>query len=212
MQNAFLATEALSANGAPIDAPTLPALVELVDCLSFGIAVINPHGALIHASRVATTMLHDPESPLQVRDGHLTASAIHDSAPLHKAIANGCRGQRSALVLGAAQRETDVSVLPLGDLAPPISHIALIFSQATQPSHLTLFHFARIYKLTHSEERLLGILCGGTPVKEAAVELGCTANTARTHIRHLLEKTGQTSLRTLTSRVARLPPIAARVT
>lgn len=211
MLNQTSATESLNASRAAAGAPTLPALVELVDCLSFGIAVVDPQGALIHASRIAKRMLHDRESPLQLRDGLLEATSPNDAAPLQKAIARGCRGQRSALVIGAPQRETDVSVLPLGDLAPPVNHIALMFSQASPTSHLTLFHFARTYKLTRSEECLLRILCDGTPVKEAAAELGCTPNTARTHIRHLLEKTGQPTLRTLTSRVARLPPVAARM-
>lgn len=206
------------ASGADIVLPStilgqteLPALIELLDALAFGIAVVDPQRALLHASRMAFAMLGNTGNALQVCDGRLETSTKQDTAALQKAITSSCRGNRAVLVIGVPQRETDIAILPLGDGSTPITRTALVFAQGAPTNRLSLYYFARNYGLTHAEERLLAILSDGTPVKEAAAKLGCTPNTARTHVRHLLEKTGQASLRTLTSRVARLPPMAGRI-
>lgn len=189
----------------------LPALIELLDTLAFGIAVVDTHRTLLHASRMAFAILGDTGSSLLLHNGRLETPTAQDTASLQKAITASCQGRRGVLVIGEPQRETDIAILPLGDATMPITRTALVFAQGAPTSRLSLYYFARNYGLTHAEERLLAILCDGTPVKEAAAELGCTPNTARTHVRHLLEKTGQASLRALTSRVARLPPMAGRM-
>jgi DNA-binding CsgD family transcriptional regulator len=46
------------------------------------------------------------------------------------------------------------------------------------------------YALTAAEEKVLNGLVRGRTPEEAAAELGITMNTIRTHVRHILQKTG----------------------
>ena len=48
----------------------------------------------------------------------------------------------------------------------------------------------QLYDLTPAETRLATILAQGKNIVEAATELGVTQNTARTHLKHIFQKTG----------------------
>ena len=50
--------------------------------------------------------------------------------------------------------------------------------------------FARAYELTNAETRLIKLLTAGQGLFDAAVELGITRNTARTHMRNIYSKVG----------------------
>jgi len=50
----------------------------------------------------------------------------------------------------------------------------------------------RLYGLTFAETRLIGLLAAGRSLDEAATALGISRATARTHLRHIFEKTGTT--------------------
>jgi DNA-binding CsgD family transcriptional regulator len=68
--------------------------------------------------------------------------------------------------------------------------------------------FARAFGLSPAEGRLLARLVSGETPAEAALALGVTLATAKTHLAHLLAKTGTARQADLRALVARLcPPV-----
>ena len=184
-------------------------LAALFDELSFGIAVIDVDGKLLHASRAA-------HMQLQTRRGLRLAGeaieAIHpqEAAALHKALANAATGRRSYLAFGRSPERLDVAVLPLDLRGYERPVAALVFEKSAGSSGLGLYFFAQACRLTRSEQSVLTELCDGSSVIDAAGRLGTSVHTSRTHVRSILQKTGQQNLRALIRRVGMLPPVGAR--
>ena len=59
-------------------------------------------------------------------------------------------------------------------------------AQTTTPTEM----LERLYGLTPAEAKLAALLAHGKSVTEAADELHITQNTARTHLKHIFQKTG----------------------
>lgn len=180
----------------------------LLDELSFGIAILSRDRALLYASRSALAHFQ-PGGVLQIVDELVEAGAARDTTQLQEALEDVQSGLRTYLSLGQGDRSVDIAILPLtGMVAESGTPAAIVFEQSTQTAGLSLYFYARAHGLTRAEERLLGALYNGASVEDAATRIGCTPNTARTHVRRVLEKTGQPTLRALTARIGRLPPMA----
>ncbi len=195
-------------SGTGLSAVNQSSLVALLDELSFGVAVVDPQRHVLYASRIALARLHG-RGRLQVVGGVIEAATRQDTDVLEQAIEVTRSGRRSYIALGWGSGATDIAVLPLPSWEVPAA--ALVFEKSQEESGLGLYFFARAHNLTHAEERLLTLLCEGGGVPAAAELAGCTVNTARTHVRGLLKKTGQPTLRALVGRVGNLPPVGARV-
>ena len=104
------------------------------------------------------------------------------------------------------------AVVDIDDLAHRaiVRAAALLLERPALCDPLALYYFSRNHHLTEREERVLDEVATGATVAEVAAVLGMKLPTARTHVRHILEKTGRESLRDLTARLAKLPPVAAR--
>jgi hypothetical protein len=185
-----------------------PGLLGLLDELSFGVAVVDLRREVLYASRIALTRLQG-DGRLQIVNGSIEAATQQDNEVLEKAIEGTRVGRRSYVALGWGKLATDIAVLPQPSWGVPAA--ALVFEKSQEESGLGLYFFARAHNLTPAEERLLAILCEGVGVPTAAQRVGCAINTARTHIRGLLQKTGQPSLRALVGRIGNLPPVTTRV-
>lgn len=184
-------------------------LAALFDELSFGIAVVDLDGNLLHASRAARMQL-------QARRGlRLTGEAIEaifpeEAAALQKALAGAATGRRSYLAFGRSSDRLDVAVLPLDLAGSARPAAALVFEKSAGSGGLGLYFFAQAYHLTRSEQSVLTELSDGSSVIDAAGRLGTSVHTSRTHVRNILQKTGQQNLRALIRRVGMLPPVGAR--
>lgn len=195
-------------SGAGLSAANQSSLVALLDELSFGVAVVDLRRHLLYASRVALARLQG-RGRLQVVGDVIEAATRQDTDVLEQAIKDTRSGRRSYIALGWGSAATDIAVLPLPSWEVPAA--ALVFEKSQEESALGLYFFARGHNLTHAEERLLTLLCEGACVLGAAERAGCAVNTARTHVRGLLRKTGQPTLRALVARVGNLPPVGTRV-
>ena len=195
-------------SGAGLSAVNQSSLVALLDELSFGVAVVDLRRHVLYASRIALARLQG-RGRLQVVGGVIEAAAREDTDVLEQAIEVTRGGRRSYIALGWGAGATDIAVLPLPSWEVPAA--ALVFEKSQEESGLGLYFFARSHNLTHAEERLLALLCNGGDVPAAAERVGCAINTARTHVRSLLKKTGLPTLRALVGRVGNLPPVGARV-
>ena len=183
----------------------------LFDELAFGVAIVDARRRLLHASQAARAEL-GMRRGLRLASGVVEATLPRDSAALQKAIDGVQSGRRSYLAFGLDGGKSDIAVLPMPDTVPggPV-YSALVFEKSPQASGLGLYFFAQAYRLTRCEQRVLAALCDGLTVVDVAARLGCAVNTARTHVRNLLIKTGQQSLRALAGRIGMLPPVASRV-
>lgn len=189
--------------GFPTDSGAEP--FQLLDILAFGVVMLDPQRKVLHASRAASHALHHG-SALRLSDGILEAACAHDTNLLQGAVNRSQRGERAFITVGSHDASMEIAVLPTHPHPGP-GRALVVLENTSQANQLTLHYFAVQHGLTRAEQRLLSVLRSGASVKEAAEEIGCTANTARTHIRHLLEKTEQANLRALISRLARLPPL-----
>ncbi len=195
-------------SGAGLSALNQSSLVALLDELSFGVAVVDLQRHVLYASRIALARLHG-RGRLQVMGGVIEAATREDTDVLDQAIEVTRSGRRSYIALGWGAGATDIAVLPLPSWEVPAA--ALVFEKNQEESGLGLYFFARAHNLTHAEERLLALLCEGGGVLAAAERAGCALNTARSHVRGLLKKTGQPTLRALVGRVGNLPAVGTRV-
>ncbi len=201
----FAASFALAAVAGAISSP----LAALFDELSFGIAVVDLDGALLHASRAARMQLQARRG-LRLAGEKLEAIFPEEAAALHKALAGAAAGRRCYLAFGRAADRLDVAVLPLDLPGSAPSAAALVFEKSAGSGGLGLYFFAQAYGLTRCEQTVLNELCDGSSVIDAASRLGTSVHTSRTHVRNILQKTGQQNLRALIRRVGMLPPVGAR--
>jgi DNA-binding CsgD family transcriptional regulator/PAS domain-containing protein len=77
-------------------------------------------------------------------------------------------------------------------IAPFAASVAIFTKDAAQAPLMPGEAFARLYKLTGGELRLLLALTQGLGAKEAADMLGISEPTARTHLQHIFSKTDTT--------------------
>lgn len=135
--------------------------------------------------------------PLRVHQGRLHAADPLTQEALAHHISAACRRhgepRGGGLPLGGLQKQV-VQVLPLQP-THPLAHehrehpcALLVWAQPDLPRDTA--HIATALGLTEAEARLAWMLAQGRTVKDFAQEQGCTLNTARTHVRNLLFKTG----------------------
>lgn len=78
----------------------------------------------------------------------------------------------------------------------PRSDVLLVIQRqdATRVKKARIQGMASHYRLTAAEVKILALLADGAPVEQIAVKAGIRITTARTHMRHLLDKTGCTRI------------------
>ena len=185
-------------------------LSTLLDELAFGIAVVDGRRRLLYSNRIADIQLREGGG-VRIAGGVLEGTDQRETRGLQNAIDRARQSHRSYLAIGAHQPKSEIAVVPVVEAPGPTCDLAaIIFEKNVKACGLGLYFFARAYRLTQAEERLLSCLWAGAGVAEAAATVGCAPNTARAHVRSMLIKTAQPSLRALTSRLGRLPPVATR--
>jgi DNA-binding CsgD family transcriptional regulator len=190
----------------PVDLP----MAALFDELSFGVALVDRQGRLVHASRAARLQLQSQRG-LRIVDDAVSAEAAAESAALQRALEGACNGRRSYLAFGGGASRLDVAILPIGDGGRDgMPMAAMVFEKSAGSGGLALYFFSQAYHLTRTEQAVLSELCDGASVVDAAKRLGSSVHTVRTHVRSILTKTGQQNLRALIRRVGMLPPVGAR--
>ena len=163
----------------------LPSGVLIVDGASRPLFV-NAEGRRILAARDGFT----------VERGTLTASRSDDTRRLREFVARAAtRGGGASLALGrpSAQRPFGIDVVPLtlpaGDgVAPRVVGIFIVDPERRTENEEHLL--ARLYALTPAEAGLATRLAAGESLIEAAGHRGIGHETARTHLKRILRKTG----------------------
>jgi DNA-binding CsgD family transcriptional regulator/PAS domain-containing protein len=186
-----------------------------LNALSLGVVLLASDSRIVFSNRAADDMLRSDDG-LSLRNGRLAASSSNTDAALRRmlqyAVAPGesveCppdvlvmrpSGQRPYHVTAAPLRRRPASFV--GIAAP----VALVLIRDPERQHLVgLAALKQGYDLTSREAELALVFSEGETLQRTADRLGMQYETARTHLRHILSKTG-------TSRQAELMALLQRM-
>jgi len=166
--------------------------------LNRGVALISSGAQLHFANRVARAICREADG-LRLVGGRLVASAPSDAARFAMALRRASRGgpaESLRLSRPSARRElavliTPVSLSPAYTCAGPSEGGAVVWigdpERADPPPRRRLMES---YGLTLAEAGLLQLLLRGCDLADSSRRLGVSIQTARTHLRSVLAKTG----------------------
>ena len=190
------------------------ALTATLDALPVGVVLVGADARILHANTSAEAMF-ESGSAISSIGGRLMAAEPHRAQPLADAISRaGLAGSGGAAVRldGPEGAPTLAHVLPLslGDTAKQLMPRAMaavfITTAGARRSGGALSTVADTFGLTAGEGRVLQHVASGASTKEAAVALGISENTAKTHLSRIFEKTGVSRQAELVALLARLTP------
>lgn len=178
-------------------------LSQTLNRLPQGAIVVNATGHTIYCNQTAQEIFARRDGLFQDRNGRLCTPRSVKENQLHRLI-NVASHRDPKLALdcgGVLQLERPSGLRPLSLLVAPLNlelsqfnfqqPVALIFitdpEQRMEPVEKVL---QRLYDLTPAEARLAAVLVQGKNIVEAAEELHVSQNTARTHLKHIFQKTG----------------------
>lgn len=172
-----------------------------LDYLSLGFLLIDDHGRLLAANRIANMIL-EREDGLAIRNGRVFCTVPQENCPLLELVravtggsdSNPSRSGGTTRLLKKGQAEPLLAwVVPLPQtpvLFSVHSNVAAVFltdPQAANPPVEKWLEAA--FTLSPAEARLAGKLALGLDLTAAALSLGITINTARSHLKRVFRKT-----------------------
>lgn len=180
-----------------------------LDALPIAVAIVGHSGGVICANAAATTLL-DGRDGVRVERGRLTASKPSDAAALAAAIAKAAVVSdatttapapaalvpSTALIARDDRRPLVVHCLPLRPRSSirerdaRAARVLVVLHDPDRKTRLDPALVERLFGLTPTEALLAVTLAEGRPLLDFARDRGCTEQTARTHLKRVLEKTG----------------------
>ncbi len=175
--------------------------LEILDGLAVAVVIVDVSARVLFANKIAERVLRTGEA-MTVIDGRLQLHASSQKAVLERLIYEAAqtsagRGMAAGGIVATPRRSgTRLSLLvsPIRSIRMGLGHAvpaaAIVFSDtegATVPREPVL---AEIYGLTPAEARLLSALAAGQTLAQYSQQQGIHVGTARTHLKHVLEKTG----------------------
>jgi DNA-binding CsgD family transcriptional regulator len=175
-------------------------LAEAMEALGFGIMLVAKDGFITFANAVARELMQRGDG-LLANGGWIAATSVEATTRLRACIKSsavtpqdGHRGGRTIIMeRGPGRSSLFVHVLALdrNGRRAKRSAAAMVFIVDPDTQAAPSFNaFAVLYGLTCAETRVLREIVGGHGLLAAAVRLGLSEATARTHLQHIFEKTG----------------------
>jgi len=182
-------------------------MLRVLDEIDYGILIVDARGHILHSNHLARHELRNGK--IIVSHSHMLMGCSTElTEQLELAVAQGCRGQRSLVLLHTAERELSAAFIPLSHpLENDVPSVLMLLSRQNTCDNLAVRMFARAHGLSHSEEAVMIGLCRGLAVPEIAQENGVAPSTVRSQVKSLREKTASTSIRQLMRRINSLPPV-----
>ena len=179
---------------------TVRTLESSFDALLAPVLFVGVQREIIHANSAARDLLAKGD-PIRSERGALTAHDSHAAQRLEAAIAarsgDAVNGESSKIVYMpfADGRPAFAHVLPIASgvarsQIEPRAVAAIFIAPADAAPSLPLQAWTSAFGLTAAEVRVLEGLIKGRTIVEVAEELEIGASTARTHLAHLMQKTG----------------------
>lgn len=194
---------------------------KLLDRIGAGVMIVAQDCRLVYANEIADALLSEGLT-LTVRQNKVTTSSPPHAKGLKDALDRACTETDTAIGNfgnGIPLTGTDGSVavcyvLPLGkserrrELGPGLAAIFVTTNGASVPPALEVL--SALSGMTSREARIALMIADGQSPNEAAIALGISVNTLRTHLARIFEKTGVNSQRELAKFVGELSlPMAA---
>ena len=191
-----------------------PALAPLVERLRIGVVVLDALGCVLGCNAAARAILASGTAVLE-HEGTLEPAQPSDLEALRRLLDGACRSGRPADARGLAlgrgdgQRPLELLAVPLdrheagaaapaagarpGDRGGTPAALLLLYDPDLCRRHGGDRQLRDLYRLTPAEARVVSALLDGLNVDEAAARLGLSRHTVRTHLKHVLGKTGARS-------------------
>jgi DNA-binding CsgD family transcriptional regulator len=187
-----------------------------LNALSLGVLLLASDSRVVFSNRAADDLLRSDDG-LSLRNGRLGAASSDTDATLRRLIHYAVTGGEGV------ECPSDVVVMrpsgrrPYHVIAAPLRHRPAPFAGIAEPVALVLIRdperqrpigldaLKQGYALTSREAELALLLSEGETLLRTADRLGMRYETARTHLRHILSKTGtsrQTELMALLQRMS----------
>lgn len=175
------------------------AAFESLDHMASGVVLVDERGEVCFANRAAEQVLSRPGA-LSGAAGRLRAAAWEDDRRLQRllgeatSIDGGRCGGGLALKGEEGEQPVTLEVLPLGETGIRAGRArpraAVFLGGASEPVRPPIELLREAFGLTAAEARVATELAEGLSPKEIAERLRVSANTVRTHLAHLFDKTG----------------------
>lgn len=167
--------------------------------ISIAVFVVDDEARIAYANPAAEALLKRSAS-LQSKDGALQCGDAAASRKLQTAIARACRRDQpaefgEAFIPSEGEEAMEIAVAPATSQSPfaPLLSAApccVVFANdRSQRRWDGLRRFARHYRLTPSEARLLAAIVGGGGLAQAAEATNVKPSTAHTHLKRVFAKT-----------------------
>ena len=177
-------------------------LISLIDRLPNGVILVDKH-ATVSVKNLQADYLLQLSHGLICRAGKLVCHTHGDTAKLQDIVAELSRPKaqpsvgRGLLVKTGSSEEPviNVSLIPLqqsafAEFALSGNSVAVFISSIKTSTSIQTHGLKEIYALTKAESKILEKLALGLSIKEISENLHVSVNTVRTHVKHLLIKTG----------------------
>lgn len=176
------------------------ALEEVADALPFGVLHLDAKGKVLEANRRGAEILRASDG-LKTVDGRLEADTWVDSRALSLLIGSAAKPAAGVKPGGAARisrpsgaRPYVVNVFPLNPArlpgsGPECPAVILLISDPSGMPADAAGRLREVFGLTPAEASVCLLLGAGEELAVAAGRLGISANTARTHLKHIFLKT-----------------------
>ena len=172
-----------------------------LDQLSIGVAIVDAGCRIVWSNRYCDEILAEADG-LSIIGCELRASSRRQSSDLQQKIReighdDGDDGDGAAatgvmtVTRPSGRRSYHAAVRSLTPSATGVEDYTVVFvTDPQRDERLDARHIASLFDLTHAESELAARLAAGKRLDLAATELGVTTGTARTHLKHIFQKTG----------------------
>jgi len=188
------------------------ALLQSLDRLSRGIVLMNESGCVLRVNCTAERMIAGQDG-LHLSTNGLRATDLNESAELQRLIHGAAKTAAGAgfsaggivTISRPSMRRPWIAVVSPHKTENGEGLAAVLLIDPEEKPMPSWAALARAFRLTKSEAKIAQMLAMGMRLEEVAERLEITINTARTHTRRILEKTGVRRQADLILLLARMP-------
>jgi DNA-binding CsgD family transcriptional regulator len=172
-----------------------------LDRLAVGFVLADRAGRSVFHNRAAERIFTERDGLALDRDSAIVASTPGETAALRAAITGAVRvldqpsktgGGMFRVGRPSGKPAYSILVTPVRPRSRVMdaaeSMAAIVVADNARRSALPAAELAAAFGITHAEARVLGLLLEGKSILEASDLLGISANTARTHLKHIFAR------------------------
>lgn len=177
-------------------------LSSTLDLMTIGVLLVDGEGRVVHANRAALQQFDRRQCALRIGSKLACSDAVSTDA-IRQAIGRAAHSDPSTLgtfgiavpITGRGDQDLAAWILPLDASlrrelgAPAMATVAIFVRELGDSSPFPGELLVKRYGITPAECRVLILLAKGMTPREAAVTLGISEATAKTHLQRLFQKT-----------------------